>query len=282
MEPHLYLQRRLKTLALSISDTVDLSRAWREGVGYKSFRIADNAVQDHDETERYAAMESTVLLHHACESLLRLYLAHQERTPCPWTELAGLLSFREFKQRAEQLRSELGTQHRVDDLMEAFAYAPDPSAFSNVTSEQWADHREALVLIVRVAIDVILDEAHIYNAAKHGLALLAGDVGMQIGPEAEPALIAQKGPALTYLERTPHGPWQVTTAWVRTERNLGVAYLVISQIESLWKVAQTHRLNRDPSVLMPLEAAKVRHVIDLEMKEGFNVATMSWPLHEAR
>lgn len=58
---------------------------------------------DEEDLSRYAVAESSVLLHHAAETLFRLYLAHRELPPCPWLEVSRLRNFAAFKKQAEAL-----------------------------------------------------------------------------------------------------------------------------------------------------------------------------------
>jgi hypothetical protein len=56
-----------------------------------------------------AALESTVLLHHAGETLMRLYLAHAGDAPCPWMEIARFPDSRRFKDALSRLLSSRST-----------------------------------------------------------------------------------------------------------------------------------------------------------------------------
>jgi hypothetical protein len=150
--------------------------------------------------DSYAAVESTVLLHHASEALLRLYLAHAHRKRCPWLALSSILGPAEFKRSVRELRDELNIPERVDDLLEAFSFTSDRSSIEGVSEEVWLSDRAGLVRLVRHLIDEVLEGAHAYNAAKHGLALGAGDLGLQLVPGGEEPLFDHKGPALNFLE----------------------------------------------------------------------------------
>lgn len=273
MAPHTYLEHRLRSLVLSVSDDTDTAPLWGGGVGYRAIKISAPEPVQRKDLDRYAALESTVLLHHASESLLRLYLAHEYRTMCPWEALSAMTSFRDVKIRLAALQRELDDDRRLDDFMEVFVYTADSSKFPGVSDERWADHRGALRLIVGAALEEVLEHAHIYNAAKHGLAILADEVGMSIGEVDGDPVIRQHGPALTYLERAPD--WQITTSWVQPERNIALTVLVMDQIRNLWNVARTHRLRSAPSPFNPLTVESVEHALQHGFQPGFSVQTMS-------
>jgi len=273
MSPHSYLEQRLRSLVLTISDDTDTGQLWDEGVGYRAIKISGQESAGREGIDRYAALESTVLLHHASESLLRLYLAHEYRTMCPWEALSAMTSFRDVKARLTDLQGQLDDDARLDDLMEVFVYTPDSSKFPGVSAEQWAGHRNALRLVLGAALEEVLGHAHIYNAAKHGLALLAGEVGMSLGEVDNDPVISQSGPALTYLERAPD--WQITTTWVQPERNIALTVLVMDQLRNLWNVAQTHRLRAAPQTFNPLTVEAVEQALHYGFTPGFNVQTMS-------
>lgn len=203
MAPARYLRTRLGALMITIGDA-DLSDAWKAGITYGKVRVSSVGDDDDDETiarhtTEYAAIESTMLMHHACETLLQLYLAHEYRTPCPWLALSEATDPRAFKNRLRQLRDELTDSTRIDDIVEVFTYTADRSN-TNVTEELWQENREALVVLIREAINVVLDQAKPYNAAKHGLALGAGEIGVSLGGLGETPLLERNGPALNYLE----------------------------------------------------------------------------------
>ena len=275
MSPHSYLEQRLRSLVLTISDDTDIGELWGKGVAYRAIKISEPEPEpaQREDLDRYAALESTVLVHHASESLLRLYLAHEYRTMCPWEALSALTSFREAKAKLSDLQRQLDDDRRLADVMEVFVYTADSSKFPGVSDEQWASHRNALRLVISAALEEVLGHAHIYNAAKHGLALLAGEVGMSLGEVDDDPVISQRGPALTYLERAPD--WQVTTTWVQPERNIALTVLVMDQIRNLWSVAKTHRLGSAPQPFNPLTAEKVEHALQYGFTPGFNIQTMS-------
>ncbi|MDQ3580012.1 MAG: hypothetical protein M3443_20925, partial [Actinomycetota bacterium] len=97
-------------LIISVADAPAVRAALVDGAKYGSVELRATADHEYDEEAAgvYAAIESTNLLHHAAECLLRLYLAHAGMPPCPWLEVARLRSPSEFKEAVEKLRGSLG------------------------------------------------------------------------------------------------------------------------------------------------------------------------------
>jgi hypothetical protein len=235
-------------------------------LGELKFTQGPEDVLTPEERDRIAALESTVVLHHTCESLLRLYFAHSNGERCPWQAVAGMRDFREFKRRVSELRSRLDEEATVTDLLRVFAFATAREQ-TNMPEEAWEKHRTALVGLVRIAAGTILDDANLYNAAKHGLAIIAGPVGMSLGPVDAPPVIDQHGPALVTLELSGKpSRWGMTTRWVRPERALAVSFMVCAMIRSLWEVGR-----RDHAQEADLK--KVRFLDGLDLDELQKVGT---------
>jgi hypothetical protein len=287
LAPYDYLDARLQSLVLTVSDDTqeDLAALLGRGVSYKTLKM-NGEPSDRTALDRYAAIESTVLLHHASEALLRLYLAHARRAPCPWLELSSLLTPTEFKKALKKLNSELDNLEQVDDLVEVFSFSTDHSFFEGVDEESWASHRAALVRLVQHLIRTFLDGANAYNAAKHGLALGAGDLGLRLGQEGEEPLFDHSGPALNYLElkgAPDDRHWMLTSTFIDPPRNIALVVLVLNQIKNLWTVAKTrHKIERPESArFSPLSLAMVEEVLDGGRKEGFSPMGFSEQLHAA-
>lgn len=282
MEPYEYLDGRLRSLILTISDTVDHDAIWASEVGYQDLKVA-SVTTDRKQLDRYAAVESTVLLHHSCETLLRLYLAHANRTECPWLEMSSLINAREFKETIRKLGRELNEPTREADILEVFSYTSDPKHFSEMTETVWNSHRKAMVRLLRFAIEEVAGVANAYNAAKHGLAIGAGPLNFSFGPTGGEMKLMQAGPALNYLEMAGDKGkrrWQVTSRWVDPERNLGIIALVKQQIEDLWGVARLVRhIDKEPKGIHLLQFEQVEGL--LTPKAGFGLIAMSdhvaWP-----
>jgi hypothetical protein len=78
----------------------------------------------------------------------------------------------------------------------------------------------------------------VYNAAKHGLAIRAGEASFQLGDDP---LLSASGPSLEYLEVVEEDDgqrrWQRTTHWVNLDRSLAYVFMAYRLMKGLWSVA---------------------------------------------
>ena len=290
--PHAYFERRLKSLAIAIGDGREFDALLGAGVSYGDFSMksdnndAGQGLSNQTEVDNYAAVESAVLLHHTSEATLRLYLAHSNRNPCPWLETAKLTNFGEFKGRISALAGSLGDDEVLDDLTEVFSYRATPeSILGGDPTAMWKDHRAALRDLISEAIRIILDDAHIYNAAKHGMAIVSSDLGVSIGDgEDGGPLIHQKGPVLTFLELNQVSDsekyWHQTSAWVDPTKSMAITFLLIKLIDSLWRSAKAHFYIETAST-QPylLNSNQILDLLRMHAKVGVNLNRMSERLH---
>ncbi|TFC86319.1 hypothetical protein [Cryobacterium sp. TMT4-31] len=292
--PHSYFERRLQSLTVALGAEGAINDLLKSGVSYGDFEMNledgsnDSVTDGQKEIDDYAAVESVVLLHHTAEATLRLYLAHANRNPCPWLAVAKLMSPREFKQGIQELAGMLQQEDVLDDIAEVFSYRSTPEfLLGKDPTAAWTSHREGLRMLLCEAIRVLLEDAHIYNAAKHGMAVISSDLGFSLGAEqGNESLIEQKGPVLTFLELS-HVPetgsmWHQTAAWVDPTKYMGVTFLLIKLMDSLWRSAKAH-FEIESAVKLPylLEANQISDLLGLHLKEGFNVSRMSERLHVA-
>jgi hypothetical protein len=282
MSPYTYLQTRVSALVI-LSDPTSDPRRQGFKASFDSLQMSFVEVADEDR-KKYAAIESTILVHHASETLLRLYLAHSKENPCPWLALSGLLNFRVFKDTIRTLRTQLDQEATVSDLLRVFTGLDTRDSFAGLSESRWSEHREALVLLVRHCIDVVLDDANIYNAAKHGLALGSDEIGMAFGPEGEDALIERSGPTVSYLElvgssKSKH--WHSSLRFVEPGVNLAWVALIMIRLEGLWAMAKFRRVAgaEEPSFI-PLARGPIDDLLHKEAPNEVNLRGMSERLHE--
>jgi hypothetical protein len=120
--------------------------------------------------ERLVIAEAEVLLHHAAETQLRLYLAYERLPPCPWLVLAGERSFAAFKDKVAKLGEALGDEQRRTNVAAVFFGASDRTSLRPTPPEdEWNAGLENLSTWLAWFAAHFLD-AGVYNAAKHGLA----------------------------------------------------------------------------------------------------------------
>jgi len=250
--PHKYFDRRLRALLVMLGAESAVDELFKAGLHYKDFTAKDapeeaGAGEGSDAgRDQYAAVEAVVLLHHVAESMMRLYLAHANRNPFPWLEVAKLTDFREFKKRIAELSRSLDDDGVMADALEVFSYAATPDFVEGEgTEEGWNDHASALRSLLRIAIATLLDEAHVYNATKHGMAVLSSELSISLSAPDEPELgVNSGGQSLQFLETViaedGQSRWSRTTVWVDVTKNLALIHLMTKMMESLWKSARAH------------------------------------------
>jgi hypothetical protein len=179
-----YFRCRLRSLVLAIADSPALDEVLEHGVTYGKIglQLKPGGESSRTTVESYGSMESVNLLHHAGECMLRLYLAHTEKLPCPWLELSRLRTPREFKERVEELRRNLGEQDTIDALATTFFGSPRPEPLdAPFTAEEWQRKIDGLLVLVAHVSATLLTDAAMYNATKHGLGVVAGRHGLRLG-----------------------------------------------------------------------------------------------------
>jgi hypothetical protein len=244
--PHDYLNFRLISLVAFIDEGPRSATQIADGVAFDGFRFAVPSLdssENVDKKAKYATADSIVLLHHACEVLLRLYLAHADRNPCPWVAMSSLTNFTEFKREVAKLRSSLDDEKRMSDLLEVVSGTKTNAAIDDVDDDRWASHAYGLRAVFEFAIRTFLDDSPLYNAAKHGFAIIPQDMGVALDIPDTDFSISQDGPAMTFLERTIKDGatvWGVATQWVTAKSNLAWTALIVKQVENLWNAARMH------------------------------------------
>jgi hypothetical protein len=250
--PWEYFRHRQRYLMFAAGAPEKLLDIGREGVkvGRLNFTLTDDpdgGEQDEEDRQRYVLAESEVLMHHASETLLRLYLAHEGLPGCPWLEMARVRSPGDFKKRVEKrfCRDESDAHH--SSLAPVFfggdqreKLTPTPPA------DEWDQGIANVESFLRYFARHFLD-ADVYNALKHGLAVQAGEYKMQLD---DGELIKAEGTALEFLslQRDHHGRqrWNMTTRWIEFERAMSFVFIATALIESIWDIGQWRYLSERP------------------------------------
>ena len=215
--------------------------------------IAERAKEDRaseDRAAHFVTAEAEVLAHHAGETLLRLYLAHEfsaetRPPPCPSLDLARLRTISQFK---DQVRHRFGSDSNpgetanLDAVARVFHGSPARETLTPAPpADLWEKSLANIESYLRAFARQHLDSAPLYNAAKHGLAVTPTETGIQWG---DGSLVKVEGPAIQYLEvrRDDHGRprWQQVTHWVKADRQMALAFRTCQLIDMLWEVAR-HR-----------------------------------------
>ena len=200
-----------------------------------------------DDQERFTITEGEVLLHHASETLLRLYIAHESIPPCPWLEIARERHFAEFKRRVSKrfLENSLSEDERRSKLVPIFHGTNERERLEPTPSlEDWNASLDNIECFLQHFARVFL-EPGAYNAAKHGLALSAGESGMELLGIPE---LTKKGPAIEYLsarKAEDRDRWALHTRWVDIGRSLAL-HMAARLIQGLWEIAAWRYADRKP------------------------------------
>lgn len=214
-----------------------------EGVHFEDMAISNSGEpDDEDETERqrFTAIESEVLLHHVSETLLRLYIVHSRLPECPWLELSRERDFKKFKKEVSKLRSKLTSTEEHDRIHQVFHVNSERSAIRPTPdAERWEQAAENIASFLDFYAKHFLDSAS-YNAAKHGLAVTAGEQGLELGDGEGGSLLARRGPAIEYLMVDSHSGdrprWSREVKWIVAKRAIPLIYLGCNLIEGIWNV----------------------------------------------
>jgi hypothetical protein len=286
-EPGQYFRNRLYSLLAYVADGDETAKQLKAGVKFLDLSLSVGSGDEMSASEKlkYASAESVVLLHHACEALIRLYLAHSKRNHCPWVAMSALTNFAEFKREAAKLRGHCSDPDRLPDLLEVVSLSDTGKGLENLSHEAWESHKLGLPMVFEFAVREFLDNSNLYNAAKHGFGLIAHEAGMSL--DFSPELSMKKdGPALTYLERAMKDgkqTWSKSVQWVSPTWLLAWVGTIADQIDNLWDSAKVHYAipAHDGEVrrLRYVDHARIDELLKMEMKPGFNVTKMSETLH---
>lgn len=281
-EPAEYLDNRLWSLLTMIGET-GRARPARQRRRYGSQTYTWTT--DSDEVrERYAAMESTVLLHHACEALLRLYLAHADMEQCPWLAISKLRGPGLFNAAVDRLRKELGSAARDTDLLLTFTASTTAAQFNPACPEDaWESHHRGLVALVRYAARTVREDAPFYNSAKHGLAVLAGPMMFSLTADNGSGF-SQNGPTLEILDAeivdkaTKARQWRRAARWLDPPVAVEVTAAIIKVIQSLWDASRLRRgLPCEPKRIVLLDAKQIEGMV-LRANSSGPITRSSWNL----
>jgi hypothetical protein len=268
-EPHAYFTRRFNSMMLYIGRPEDVAALFRNGVKFDKleFSWGDGDIEDAEELEQYATTEAVVLLHHVAEALIRLFLAHEDGAACPWLELARLRRHDQFWKEVERLPERLELPEHRECVARVFMGAVNAEDLQPLPEpEVWAESLDAICTLLARAADILVSEAALYNSAKHGLAVVAGNNALKLGTD-EDIDISVEGPALSILERRTapqrQPQWCETTVWVPLSATLATTRVMIQQIEALWSVAR-HRYTDAEKFSM---SRLTREVLDVTMRK---------------
>lgn len=216
--------------------------------GERAAVFPERAEDDERERKGFVSLEATVLAHLAGETLLRLLFAFDGWPEEPWIEVASQVNPKAFKRRIAAL---LGAEDERRRLASELLVPIDEEPPRAVAVATYAD------LLGRVAERLTVD-APLYNASKHGLAVIADDQVLRVcggdpGPSSRWFALAG-GPALEFLEWErvdDRRHWKQTTSWIDLGSTLTEGLLTIQAIEMAWAVGRAVYLQTSETFRVP-------------------------------
>lgn len=238
------------------------------GLSYGAMTVTfpDGSDDDDAETVRaqFVATEAQILYHHTIEALLRMYLAHREPTRCPWIGMASLRVPGDFKKLIED--------RFVEEVPDEDAWREEVArtflgrAYEDLSEPRSRTAVESIEMTLRVFAKDLLDDAHPYNAAKHGLAVNPmPSIGLTIGNVGKSGPLHHAGPAFQILEYTGEPrTWKMTTRWVDPEQTMAYQRIAVLLLRSVWSVGKVMHTDTTQATIFNMPAA----IYDLAKKEG--------------
>lgn len=250
-QPTQYFRTRLQMLLLEAGDPEGVVSLMRSGVQYAGLRIrADlDDTLGSNELDEHSTVESQILLHHVTETLLRFFVAHKDNPQCPWLDIAVNTSPSRFKDIVSRQIIE-APRESLEDIV-AFVFLGSGGDDDAEESEQLDEGAGNLANFLRKLAKIWRDEAHLYNALKHGLAIIPGNATIDFLADGTWAQFGS-GPSIEYLEFTPgeqgQRTWQTTLRWVDVQESLQLVEIACLMIDSLWEVAKARYVGQQDNV----------------------------------
>ena len=243
-DPSEYLLTKIEAVTLMLAPAEALTPAYESERVIGVSRRVGTPVPSKEARDRYVRTECVLVLHHACEMLLRLFFAHVEKQDCPWLGMAASVNFAEFKAK---VGSALRTGFDRDGVALVFLGGTDPAdAALAVEGDEFDNTITAWQLLLETAGDTVLSESFLYNSAKHGLTVVHTDESTQMvftPPGGGPVQLAS-GSQFAYLHR-PQTPgakdgteWWVSLTHTLPDQDIEVSLLIQRAVSSLWNVAR--------------------------------------------
>lgn len=245
--PAKYFQAKLEMLLLAGGRGVEVDRLLSEGVDFAGASWFPDPDPDDDMEDLglddYVIIESQQLLHHACETVLRLFFVHAAAsTTVPWVTMAGDRSFAGFKR---DVTAEFVTK-APDAAMVGWVLLGSSVCPPEIEEQHWIGAIEGLTSFLREFAKRHVHEATIYNAIKHGLGVRPSEATLQFDDVG-----VASGPAVTYPESggwlDDRREWSLTTRWIDLSESIGLAHVAIQMIDSIWNLGKLRRLGTVPT-----------------------------------
>lgn len=281
-DPADYLSTRLHLLAIAGARPELVVDTLRQGLQFGSLELRSSHEDswEDEEVERFTVTETVVLLHHATEACLRLFFAHEFDSECPWLETARMKRPSQFKERLAEF---VDTAHDAAQL-ERIAKWTLGRTVQQLQAEQGepgkagADALSGSRDLLVMSASRLLSEGAMYNAAKHGLAVLPQKRGVKAVFQHSDIDLSVDGPSLSYLETRETKPgerhtWHETTTWINRDSWVAWTYLVLRQIRNIWSMGKLIHTGEEGTVY-PIFPHQVEGIMTLDAKT-YNIESMS-------
>ncbi|WP_334028698.1 hypothetical protein [Nocardia terpenica] len=283
-DPSEYLLTKIEALTLMLASDDALASAYASERQIGVARFGGMPVPSRTTRERYVRTECVLVLHHTCETLLRLYFAHTEKPDCPWLGMAASVSFAEFK---EKIARGLDSGFDRDAVALVFLGGIDPrDAVLRIDDDQFNEGVRTFQALLTIAAQTALSESFLYNAAKHGLTVVQSEDTTRLNfssPDGE-SIGLHSGPQFAYLHK-PQYPgakgqpeWHMSLTGPLPDRDIAVSLLIQRAVSSLWDVARRRYLGQSGEVFLMTTAAVDDAVFGAVVQAGQHVRTYTLEL----
>jgi hypothetical protein len=262
-----YVFRRLVLLAIEHGLPEVVDTALKQGITAGAISLRRSEGPNDQSLEREARAEFVVadlwqLLHHASESLLRLYFAHVGLPESPALEMAKVRDFRRFKDQVRRrFAQQRASQGQLEELGLVFCGVRSAERFKLLDDDEFRAMLENIEGYLRFFARTFLN-ADSYNAAKHGIAIRAGFSRLTLEIEGQD-FGGTEGAHVDFLRsRNVQGKrrWELTTEWFDRDKAFAQVMAAKVMIEALWAVARNRYLGEPIEALPRLDQIRHEHV----------------------
>lgn len=294
LQPWRYLDTRLFTLGALAGKAAELDELFKDGIVLgQDLRMSAGRLErpGPEDLERFVAVDSEILLHHASETVLRAYFAFTSSPDAPWLEVASERGAGKFKRKVRErfvARSRTFSED-LDQSALVFLGSRRPRQEAGPSYEDWRRATTNIEKFIRDLAEHWLEEAPTYNALKHGLVADASVQSLTFHyEEATPSPYSLEGIAIEIAESDllpDHSvEWFLTTKWVNVEQNLMRIWIASRLLQAAWQIG-SHAYGRPvpggahvwfpvdftPELLQPTKPvhwARLRRSLVIQVRDG--------------
>jgi hypothetical protein len=280
--PSEYLRERLRVLAVSRAHAPAFNDLAERGTEFGDVglrwepRAVERAEGEMSPSDRFALMDSALLLHQTAETVWHWFLASTVEAPEPWFSIPST-SPGKLQEQIETLRT--GSPDHVAGLV-AMAFLDSSGPPGSQRAERSTAEAEAIAglrdLLFWFARHV--GSADAYNAIKHGAVALTGRHSMSLEVDGK-TIDWASGESLLVLRRNGRPdrgrePWKLEQRWYSLEVCLAGTAVGCALLDLLWGRTRLRARRRSVRAVAPDEVAGLTVDFLREMSEDhFSSAT---------